>query len=131
MTIDCLPPQAREHAAAVLSTLARGQFANKRAILKATGLPPLIKLLTDDRLQSQQYVIASLIASDYPPSSSSSPTIASSPSSTPRALCGEWHASAHHGPPRPSLPTGTPRARCGDWRRARSSTAHVRWWRST
>ena len=67
MTIDCLPPQAREHAAAVLSTLARGQFANKRAILKATGLPPLIKLLTDDRLQSQQYVIASQIASDYPP----------------------------------------------------------------
>ena len=51
----------------MLSTLARGQFANKRAILKATGLPPLIKLLTDDRLQSQQYVIASQIASDYPP----------------------------------------------------------------
>jgi tRNA threonylcarbamoyl adenosine modification protein (Sua5/YciO/YrdC/YwlC family) len=52
--------EARDHAAAVLSTLARGQVANKRAILKAAGLPPLIKLLTDPRVQSQQYAACAL-----------------------------------------------------------------------
>ena len=53
-------PEAREHAAAVASTLARTQGGNKRAIFDAGGIPPLIKLLSDASTMAQKHAASAL-----------------------------------------------------------------------
>jgi hypothetical protein len=52
--------EAREYAAAVVSTLARTQGGNKRAIVQAGGIGPLIELLSDASIQTQRHAACAL-----------------------------------------------------------------------
>ena len=54
--------EAREHAAAVVSALARSQGGNKRAIFHSGGIPPLVALLNDSRPMTQRHAACSLWA---------------------------------------------------------------------
>ena len=55
-------PEAREHAAAVLSALARSQGQNKKLIFVAGALEPLITLLDDVRSMTQRHAACCLWA---------------------------------------------------------------------
>lgn len=52
--------EARENAAAVLSALARSQGGNKKAIVVAEGVPPLIDLLSDASVMTQKHAACAL-----------------------------------------------------------------------
>jgi hypothetical protein len=52
--------ECREHAAGVLSALARTQGGNKKAIFQARGIPPIVKLLSDTRLITRKYAASAL-----------------------------------------------------------------------
>ena len=52
--------ECREHAAGVLSALARTQGGNKKAIFQARGIPPIVKLLSDARLITRKYAASAL-----------------------------------------------------------------------
>jgi hypothetical protein len=52
--------EAREHAVAVLSTLARSQGGNKKAIAQAGAIKPLVELLSDPSIATQRYAACAL-----------------------------------------------------------------------
>lgn len=52
--------EAREHAAAVVSALARSQGGNKKVIYQKGGIAPLVKLLTDARPITQRHAACAL-----------------------------------------------------------------------
>ena len=52
--------ESREYAAGVLSAIARTQGGNKKAIVEAGGIEPLVELLQDSSLQAQRHAACAL-----------------------------------------------------------------------